>query len=179
MVYKYKFTKGMIERIKKIMEHYQMPPASFADTLKINRATLSHLFAGRNNPSLDMALKILEAFPEINMEWLLKGNGVMLNNDTPFAERLKPEQVQEDMDLFSVAEAEIVQKYESPVLEVTKEEPEEVFPQEDVNKPVLESNNPVEIKPELPVLNSPQVKTVKKIVFFYEDKTFSEFYPEG
>ena len=55
----------MIDRIKKIMEHYQMAPASFADTLKINRATLSHLFAGRNNPSLDMALKILEAFPAI------------------------------------------------------------------------------------------------------------------
>jgi len=163
----------MIDRIKKIMEHYQMAPASFADTLKINRATLSHLFAGRNNPSLDMALKILEAFPAINMEWLLQGNGAMLKND--FTESLKPESVS-DMDLFSVAEPEI-QKYETPVLEIPEEKSEETF-QEEVEKPVLESNNPIPIKTENPILNSPQVKTIKKIVFFYEDKTFSEFYPE-
>jgi len=157
----------MIDRIKKIMEHYQMPPASFADTLKINRATLSHLFAGRNNPSLDIALKILEAFPEINMEWLLQGNGVMLKNEPNTVSMQKP-------DLFSVAEVEEVKKYEEPILEIKEEEHKE----EEPPKPVLESNNPIPDKTENPILNSPQVKTLKKIVFFYEDKTFSEFYPE-
>lgn len=68
----------MIERIKQVMEYKQMSPTAFADKININRSSLTHIFSGRNQPSLDVAKKILSAFPEIRTEWLIMGVGAML-----------------------------------------------------------------------------------------------------
>lgn len=68
----------MVDRIKQVMEYEQMSPANFADAIDINRSSLTHIFTGRNQPSLDVARKILKAFPEIRTEWLIMGVGQML-----------------------------------------------------------------------------------------------------
>ena len=47
----------MVDRIRKVMEYYQMSPTNFADTIDINRSSLTHIFSGRNQPSLDVAKK--------------------------------------------------------------------------------------------------------------------------
>ena len=70
----------MINRIKQVMEYKQMSPTTFADTIQINRSSLTHIFSGRNQPSLDIAKKILNAFPEVNTEWLIMGVGAMLKS---------------------------------------------------------------------------------------------------
>ena len=49
----------MKDRIKLIMEKENLTPAKFADKLQINRAIISHILNGRNNPSLDVVSKIL------------------------------------------------------------------------------------------------------------------------
>ena len=64
----------MKDRIK-IMEIEHLSPAQFADRLQINRAVISHILNGRNNPSLDVVTKILGEMNYINPEWLLNGNG--------------------------------------------------------------------------------------------------------
>lgn len=68
----------MVDRIKKVMEYEQMSSTTFADTIGINRSGLTHIFSGRNQPSLDVAKKILTTFPEISTEWLIMGVGEML-----------------------------------------------------------------------------------------------------
>ena len=68
----------MVDRIKQVMEYEQMSPTAFADKININRSSLTHIFSGRNQPSLDVAKKILTAFPEISTEWLIMGMGEML-----------------------------------------------------------------------------------------------------
>lgn len=55
-----------------------MSSTTFADTIGINRSGLTHIFSGRNQPSLDVAKKILTTFPEISTEWLIMGVGEML-----------------------------------------------------------------------------------------------------
>ena len=70
----------MVERIKQVMEYKQMSPTAFADTIDINRSSLTHIFSGRNQPSLDVAKKILTAFPEISTEWLIMGIGDMVQS---------------------------------------------------------------------------------------------------
>ena len=50
----------MKDRIRLIMEKENLTPAKFADRLEINRAVISHILNGRNNPSLDVVTKILE-----------------------------------------------------------------------------------------------------------------------
>lgn len=65
----------MRERIKKIMEREGMAQSQFADFIGVNRPTLSHILLGRNNPSMEVVMKIHQKFPKINVLWLLDGTG--------------------------------------------------------------------------------------------------------
>ncbi|MBR5149451.1 MAG: helix-turn-helix transcriptional regulator [Bacteroidaceae bacterium] len=65
----------MRERIKQIIEHEGMTQSQFADFIGVNRPTLSHVIAGRNNPSMEIVMKIHQKFPKINILWLLDGIG--------------------------------------------------------------------------------------------------------
>lgn len=72
----------MVDRIKQVMEYKQMSTTAFADAIDINRSSMTHIFSGRNQPSLDVAKKILSAFPEISTEWLIMGIGNMLQDSS-------------------------------------------------------------------------------------------------
>ncbi|MDD2811796.1 MAG: helix-turn-helix transcriptional regulator [Bacteroidales bacterium] len=65
----------MIERIKKLILAEDLTPASFADTIGIQRSSISHILNGRNNPSLDFVRKTLQQFPTVNPDWLILGKG--------------------------------------------------------------------------------------------------------
>ena len=65
----------MRERIKEIIEREGMSQSQFADFIGVNRPTLSHILAGRNNPSMEVVMKIHQKFPKINILWLLDGVG--------------------------------------------------------------------------------------------------------
>lgn len=67
----------MKDRIKRIMDREDLTPARFADRLQINRAIISHILNGRNNPSLDVVTRILSEMNYIEPEWLLSGIGNM------------------------------------------------------------------------------------------------------
>lgn len=62
------------ERIAAIIKVNQHTPASFADILGVQRSSISHVLNGRNKPSMDFIVKILEHFPRVNAGWLLTGN---------------------------------------------------------------------------------------------------------
>ena len=65
----------MRERIKQIIEREGMSQSQFADYIGVNRPTLSHVIAGRNNPSMEIVMRIHQSFPKINILWLLDGIG--------------------------------------------------------------------------------------------------------
>lgn len=71
----------MIDRIKQVIDYSQLSSSAFADTIGISRSGLTHLLTGRNQPSLDVARKILAKFPDISTEWLIMGMGDMLRPD--------------------------------------------------------------------------------------------------
>ncbi|MDD2346131.1 MAG: helix-turn-helix transcriptional regulator, partial [Bacteroidales bacterium] len=71
----------MLERINKIIEEKQMSTTQFADYINIQRPTMSHIISGRNNPSLDIVMKILTAFPDIDSDWLMFGDGKMYKDE--------------------------------------------------------------------------------------------------
>ena len=50
----------MKERIQKIMQRESMTAGMFAEKIGISPASLSHILSGRNNPSLDVMMKILK-----------------------------------------------------------------------------------------------------------------------
>lgn len=71
MVNAEKFTK----RLQKILDYYDLSAASFADGIKVNRSSISHILSGRNKPSLDFVLKVISSYPEVDLYWLLNGKG--------------------------------------------------------------------------------------------------------
>ena len=73
MVNKETFAKSLRE----LMDYYEISAASIADKIGVQRSSISHLLSGRNNPSLDFVIKILDNFPEISYDWLVKGKGTL------------------------------------------------------------------------------------------------------
>ena len=70
----------MYERLKNWMEYEGLKPSALADTIGVNRATISHILSGRNKPSIDFLEKLLIAYPNINANWLISGIGYMQND---------------------------------------------------------------------------------------------------
>ena len=65
----------MRSRIEEVIERSGMSQSQFADFIEVKRPTLSHILAGRNNPSMEVVMKIHQKFPKINILWLLDGIG--------------------------------------------------------------------------------------------------------
>lgn len=63
----------LTNRILEILEKSGLTPSEFADKIEVQRSAISHITSGRNKPSLDFLLKIKDAFPEIDTDWLLFG----------------------------------------------------------------------------------------------------------
>lgn len=71
----------MKDRIKELMESQHMQQNVFAKAIGITAGSLSGIFSGRTNPSLNIVMAIKERFPKINFDWLLYGNGPMFVNE--------------------------------------------------------------------------------------------------
>lgn len=63
------------KRLKIIIDYYEISAALLAEKIEVQRSSISHILSGRNKPSLDFVLKILKAFPEVELYWLLNGVG--------------------------------------------------------------------------------------------------------
>ena len=99
----------MRERIKQIIEREGMSQSQFADFIGVNRPTLSHVIAGRNNPSIEIVLKIHQKFPKINLTWILDGIGPYVNGEEEkhFSNNFHEEQIKDNIELSSQRESTI------------------------------------------------------------------------
>ncbi len=75
-------TNAFKERLEQILSHYELNASAFADTIGVQRSSISHLLSGRNKPSLDFVLKVVREFPEVNLYWLLNGKGNFPESET-------------------------------------------------------------------------------------------------
>ena len=64
-----------IKRLEIILDYYNLSASAFADKINVQRSSLSHLLSGRNKPSLDFIIKVIEVFPEVDLYWILNGKG--------------------------------------------------------------------------------------------------------
>lgn len=67
--------EDFIKRLEKLLDYYSLTASSFADKIGVQRSSMSHLLSGRNKPSLDFILKIMEVFPDVDLYWILNGKG--------------------------------------------------------------------------------------------------------
>lgn len=68
----------IVARLKRYMEVNGIPVSVLADTAQISRPTLSQILSGRNKKvSNEVISKLHAAFPDLNIMWLLFGDGDM------------------------------------------------------------------------------------------------------
>lgn len=68
-------SRDFAKRLQIILNYYGISATTFSAELDFNRSTISHLLSGRNKPSLEFIMKLLQKFPEVELYWLLEGKG--------------------------------------------------------------------------------------------------------
>ncbi len=148
----YKFTMVNIDefagRIQKVIDYYSLSASGFADKVGVQRSSISHILSGRNKPSLDFVMKILKAFPEVDLYWLLNGKGTFPKSETP-----PP-----------------VQKVETP----TPTDSQNLFTEVQSEKKEVEASTNIPQQPQkiLERQISSAEKEIDKVIIFYKDGTY-------
>ncbi|MDR1557016.1 MAG: helix-turn-helix domain-containing protein [Tannerellaceae bacterium] len=151
----------MKDRILQIMHREGLTPARFAEVINVQRSAVSHIMTGRNNPSLDVVMKILDKYPYVDPDWLLYGKGEIIRKNTSSAA------IQSDLFSPTPPKAPVIPPRSTAVAEKHRETEVEK-PQNIIRQTVQE---PVIIK-------KTEQKNVSKIMIFYSDNTFETFIPE-
>lgn len=95
------------KRLQEVLDFYGLSASSFADRIGVQRSSISHILSGRNKPSLDFILKILHAFPDVELYWLLNGKGVFPADKKESPKKEAQSSVSyESPDLFSASRTE-------------------------------------------------------------------------
>lgn len=155
----------MKERIKKIMDDQHLSPSAFADKLQIGRAVISHILNGRNNPSLDVVIRILTEFSNVNPDWLLTGVGDTYKSEGGISISQKAYQP----DLFLHEQSPI---NEAEISTDSKNEIENVNENKEVDSKF--SANKIQ-EPMIPYGQKVQEKRILRIIIYYSDNTFEIF----
>jgi transcriptional regulator with XRE-family HTH domain len=152
-----------IKRLEIILDYYGLSASSFADKVGVQRSSLSHLLSGRNKPSLDLILKIVQNFPEVDLYWILNGKGVFPKSDdkglseiVSTSQNLKIEDKMDDRQKQPNLFTDNTTTPKNPIFEKKTE----IF---------SNTGNLEEYK------NSAEIE---RIVIFYKNGTFKNFLPE-
>lgn len=139
----------MRERILEFLKRENKSSVHFAEEIGVQPSGISHILSGRNKPSLDFVIKMLERYKFLSTDWLLFGKGSM------YKEQKIPtlfDDLEEDNSGISLQG----QESQGTGTQLTD---------------IPESGNLPSANPEL----SPS--GIKKIVWFYENHSFEEFFP--
>ena len=69
------------DRFKMVMDREKLTAGAFAESIGVAQATISHILGPRNKyPSTEVILRLHQRYDDINLEWLLTGNGNMSND---------------------------------------------------------------------------------------------------
>lgn len=71
----------MDDKLRRLMKHEGINSTRLAEILGIQASGISHIMSGRNKPSYDFLLKLLQRFPQINPDWLLLDKGPMYRDE--------------------------------------------------------------------------------------------------
>ena len=67
----------MKDRILEFLKRENKTSAQFAEEIHVQPSGISHILSGRNKPSLDFVIKMLEKYSFLSTEWLMFGKGSM------------------------------------------------------------------------------------------------------
>ena len=172
------------DRFTKILEYSGFTASEFADEIDVQRSSISHIISGRNKPSLEFIVKIKNRFPEISWDWIILGQGEMLQNDSALStseSKINLEEENSSPDLFTL----IDEDYKNEIFiqeNLQKETPREFnTPFPTPKKEKISDSQRLEVQEDISevqnivnqsITNLPTENKIKRIVFFYENGKF-------
>jgi transcriptional regulator with XRE-family HTH domain len=69
-------------RITELRNSKHMNQKEFSEFVGCPRSSLSEIESGKRSPNVEFIIEISTKFPDINLNWLLKGEGEMLKGNT-------------------------------------------------------------------------------------------------
>jgi plasmid maintenance system antidote protein VapI len=142
----------MKDQLIKILKHFDITATRFADEIGVQRSSISHILGGRNKPSYDFILKVIEKYPSLNLTWLLTGKGNMIL-DAEDSRNQKDTETDQQSELFMPDK-----KPDSDNFQQTEHEIKHVI---DISK----QNN-----------NVTNVNKIDSVVILYTDGTFVHYH---
>ena len=190
----------MQDKIQDILKNENITQAKLAEILGIQASAISHLLSGRNKASMDVVQKILKAFPSINPDWLILGEGEMYRNSSepPKNQNISIKSVKNEPFMGTLFDDISSNEPEYPTQKELNHQPPK---QETKNNNKFESNDygqqnnshykqpqqmeerelvskPTETAQPFPVdsnnYHQPQPRTIKRIIILYSDGSFEE-----
>lgn len=154
----------MKDRLLKFLNQEQLTSARFAEVIGVQPSSISHILSGRNKPGFDFIQKILTSYPSLSAEWLILGRGPVY----------KPQNIQRD--LFSETQVnQPVQSKDDDDVQDIQEESSDVYT--NVNSNLNEGGYISNSDNKKQITDVITRKGIERIVIFYSDKTFSEYFP--
>jgi transcriptional regulator with XRE-family HTH domain len=143
----------MKERLLEFLRAENKSSAQLAEEIGVQPSGISHILSGRNNPSLDFVLKMLEKYQLISTDWLLFGKGSMYKDP-------KIQTLFDEESIFNQSnDAKLIQK-----------SPEK--PDQEMNKIIKDQS--VEDSSDY---DRKKGVSVARIVWFYDNNSFEEYFP--
>lgn len=151
------------DRFKMIMDREKLTAGAFAESIGVAQATISHILGPRNKyPSTEVILRLHQRYEDINLEWLLTGEGEMTNGSSSI--KTLPDEI--DYPLFN-----------ENAINTDKESSDSENRKEMAPKAHIQSNKEP-VKQEIIYRERPSRK-ITEIRIFFDDNTYETFKPEN
>jgi transcriptional regulator with XRE-family HTH domain len=145
----------MKDRLLEFLKSENKSSAQLAEEIGVQPSGISHILSGRNNPSLDFVLKMLEKYKFLSTDWLLFGKGTMY----------KENQMQSLFNGMDTIELK-------PDSRTVTNEPDKL----EIERNLVERDL---VKLKLTDVEKKEKSSISRIVMFYDDKSFEEYLPRS
>ena len=152
-----------IKRLQIILDYYGLSASAFADKIDVQRSSISHLLSGRNKPSLDFIMKVIEIFPDVDLYWILNGKGTFPKSEMKVQEKIVYVPTPPNEEVKKISEA----KSESDLFSQNIND-ENTAVKNNLEEKISTTQNLAQTK------NS---SNIERIVIFYANGSFKEYLP--
>ena len=191
----------MIDRINQVMREKGITSRQFAEEIGIQPSSLSHILTGRNRPSLDFVMKIMQRWPDIDINWLMFGKGDMIVDPSAPSAPVAVSAPTAEPDLFTLFppdDPEPPAAAPEPLIPASEPEPP-LIPAPEPEPPLVPTPEPPAPEPKplpeptrpqpdenrlydsaptpAPVQPTPDGKRLVKVILLYSDHSCVEFTP--
>jgi transcriptional regulator with XRE-family HTH domain len=146
------------KRISSILNKKEVNARVFADRIGRSQSSMSNVMNGKNKPSCDMLEGIASQFPDINLRWLITGEGEMCHTSPESS-------LAEQEPTLPFKDAETIEN------RVVKNPVKGNIP--DTPLPVSSSESSF-----IPPVQAGPGRKVKRIILFFDDGSFEDYHGE-